>query len=308
MFLTFSNFAQEIRKVNTIDLIPIAERFGLDSALKVSGGFPIYIIDTTTALDLLRYVNTYVNYSKSEYFFTTMAHNWITPELKEKTFDLLNKEIIKGLKSKSTDHGNFPILDDKLLICIAKQKPDAVEDLLINYYEYWNKLADSIRLTYPRVIKRFFNSFSKGNPCVVSYEDCNMNCYNILWVLKSIQSNFYTQEKLDYNNSKLRKWQQNHDPLRFERKHYEIQERVLQLKNDYESISSLDFVNEPELDQLTRVMDSTKCWKFLLYNGKLGILDIGCSYGPLAGNGTTYKIELIDRNRIKIKIISGWIS
>ena len=41
---------------------------------------------------------------------------------------------------------------------------------------------------------------------------------------------------------------------------------------------------------------------------KLGFLDIGCSYAPLAGYGYKYKIELYEPNKIKLTMISAWRS
>lgn len=66
--------AQKIDKVSTKDLIPIANKFGIDSALYFSGGFPIYMIDTLTAINLLDYVSEYERYSRTESFFSKMAH------------------------------------------------------------------------------------------------------------------------------------------------------------------------------------------------------------------------------------------
>ena len=41
--------------INTADLIKISEKFGLDSALTATKGFPIYDLDSTTSKELIRH-------------------------------------------------------------------------------------------------------------------------------------------------------------------------------------------------------------------------------------------------------------
>lgn len=308
--LTFRLNAQEIRTINTSELIPIANKFGIDSALNLSGGFPIYIIDTLTAINLLDFVFNYERYSRTEYFFNNMAHNWRTPLIREKTLTLSQKEFAKIKSGNPNNYGNIRDLDDKLIISILIQKPDSIENLLIDCYTSCSRLADSLKAHYPSGISRFFNSFKNGmHPTVSAFEDCNMNCYKIMWTLGQLKSDYFDSEKLKYHNSQLRKRQQDRDIMRFKDSNREYDIQIVSLKNHYNSLSEIDFANEPELKNIISDFDTKdKCWKFMLINKILGFLDLGCQFAPLSGHGIKYKLELLENNKLKITKISEWIS
>jgi hypothetical protein len=175
--LTIKLNSQEIKTISTSELIPIANQFGIDSALYLSRGLPIYIM---TAINLLDFVTSYERYTQTENFFNNMAHNWIIPFLKEKTLNLSRNELEKIKQGKRNKYGNLIEFDDKLIISILKQKPDSIENLLINSYSYCSKPADSLKTEFPSVILRFFYSFKNGtHPIVEAYQDCNMNCYKL---------------------------------------------------------------------------------------------------------------------------------
>lgn len=302
--------AQEIKRVNTRDLVPIAKTYGIDSALIVSGGFPIYIIDTLTAIKLLDFVDDYERYSQTENFFNNMAHNWETQFLSKKTLELSNR-VTEKIKNGSIDkYGNLIVLDDKLIISIIKQKPDSIETLLIDCYGICSKIADSLKTKFPLGLYRFFYSFKNGtHPTVDAFEDCNMNCYKIMWTLRQLNSRYYVLKKLEYHNSQLRRWQQNPDILRFEDLYHEYDSKVLTLSNQYDSISVIDFENEPELRKITSEYGTIdKCWKHLLTYKNQGFFEMGCQFATLSGHGIIYKLELIDKNKLKITITQAWIS
>lgn len=308
--LTIRLNAQEIKTISTSELIPIANKFGIDSALNLSGGFPIYIIDTLTAINLLDFVSNYERYSRTEYFFNNMAHNWKTQFMREKTFNLSRNEFEKIKQGKPNKYGNLREIDDKLILSILKQKPDSIENLLINCYWYCSKFADSLKAKFPSGISRFFYSFKNGtHPIVEAYQDCNMNCYKIMWTLEQLKSEYFDSKKLKFHNSQLRHWQQNPDILRFEDSNQEYDIKIVSLRNQYNSISGIDFTNEPELKNIMSAFDTKdKCWKFMLINKKQGFLDLGCQFAPLSGHGIIYKLELFENNKLKITKITEWIS
>mgnify|MGYP001795994227 FL=1 len=130
-----------------------------------------------------------------------------------------------------------------------------------------------------------------------------------MWTLGQIKSNFFDSEKLNYHNSQLRKWQQNRDMMRFKETYNEYGIQIVNLKEQYSSISEIDFTNEPDLRNMLSDFDSKdKCWKFMLINAKQGFLDLGCQFAPLAGHGIMYKLELLENNKLKISKITEWIS
>jgi len=302
--------AQDIKIVSTRDLVPIAKTYGIDSALIVSGGFPIYIVDTLTAINLLEYVDNYERYSQTENFFNKMAHNWKTQFLSQKTFELTRRVTEKIKKGSIDKYGNLFVLDDKLIISIIKQKPDSIESLLIDCYWNCSKIADSLKSIFPSGLYRFFYSFKNGtHPTVRAYESCNMNCYKIMWTLRQLNSKYYDLNKLENHNSQLRLWQQNPDILRFEDSNHEYDYKVLTLLNQYDSLSVIDFENEPELKKiLSEYSTNDRCWKFLLTNKIQGFLDLGCQFAPLSGHGVILKLELIEKNKLKMTMTEAWIS
>jgi len=308
--LTIKLNSQEIKTISTSELIPIANQFGIDSALYLSRGLPIYIIDSLTAINLLDFVTSYERYTQTENFFNNMAHNWIIPFLKEKTLNLSRNELEKIKQGKRNKYGNLIEFDDKLIISILKQKPDSIENLLINSYSYCSKLADSLKTEFPSVISRFFYSFKNGtHPIVEAYQDCNMNCYKIMWTLEQLKSKYYDSNKLKYHNSQLKHWQQNPDIMRFEDSYREYDIQIVSLQNHYNSTSEIDFTQESELKNIVSNFDTKdKCWKYMLINKNRGFLDLGCQFAPLSGYGIIYKLELLENNKLKITKIREWIS
>ena len=307
-FVTFTK-GQELRIVKTDSLHYIAKEFGLDSVLIVSRNFPIYKIDSLTAINLLDFVYAYSFPSKSEYFFRQMAHSWKVKPIQEKTHKLAVAQIESMLKETATLERRLIGIDDGLLIAITIQKPDSIENYLIDVYKHYSDLVEQYKELFPSAFKRFFHFFKDGTHSTVSlYKDVHMTCYKIMWTLGELESSFYDEKKLSYHNSKLEQWQKNPKMLRYYTPYREYEEKEVLLNQDYQSIGEIDFLNEPELVEMLQGYRRTECWTFILYHNKLGFLDVGCSFTPLAGHGSTFKIELYESNKIRLTMISQWIS
>ncbi len=309
IFLTLSVKSQEIKRINTKDLISVSNEFGLDSALHLSGGFPIYRIDSATAITLLDKMTNYKRYTRSEYFFNEMAHNWSNDFVKDKTemFAISQIERISAIKSNEFD--SLIVFDDKLAISIVKQNLISLDSLLLNCYESNLLLSDTLKEMFPSGFVRFFKSFKYGTlPIVRAYEDCNKNCFKIMQTLGELKSNKFDSKKMQYHHDKLRPYQQNRDFYRFKEYYGEYDTVTVKLSADYNTISELDFNNETELYQIIKGFDDEKCWKFIIQNDKKGFLDLGCQFAPLSGFGVKYKLVLIDKNRLQIIKIGEWIS
>ena len=314
LLVTFAK-GQELRIVSTDSLYRIAKEFdlarefGLNSALSVSGNFPIYKIDSLTAIRLLSFVHRYPFPSKSEYFFRQMAHNWKIKPIQEKTRELAVAQIKRMLKETATPERSPIDIDDGLLIAITIQKPDSIESYLIDCYNHYFDLAEQYKDLFPPVLTRFFSFFKDGtHKTVTIYKGVHMTCYKIMWTLGELGSSFYDKKKLSYHNSKLEHWRKNPQMLRYYAPYREYEEEVILLNHDYQSIGDIDFQNEPELIKLLRGYNRDKCWIFILYHNTSGFLDVGCSFAPLAGHGSTFKIELCEPNKIRLTKISEWIS
>ena len=300
---------QELRIVKTDSLYHIAKEFGLDSALSLSKNLPIYKIDSLTAISLLDFVFEYSFSRKSEYFFRKMAHNWKIPPIQEKTYEFAIDRFQKILSDTANTQNRIRSIEDRLLIAILVQRPDSMEKYLIDCYNHCLKLAESYKKLFPPTHKRFFHFFKEGyHSTVLAYKGCHMNCYKIMWTLGQLGSSFFDTKKLSYHNNELENWQKNPNILKFQEHYKEYEAKEITLNQIYNSIDNIDFATEPELLKILQGYKTDKCWTFILCHEKLGFLDIGCRYAPLAGYGYTYKIELYEPDKIRFTIISAWIS
>lgn len=308
IFLNLSVNSQEIKRINTKDLISVSNKFGLDSALHLSGGFPIYRIDSITALDLLDKMITYTRYTPSEYFFNEMAHNWTNEKVKFKTQNLALLQL-NEIKSKKRDKYNkLIILDDKLIISIIKQEIQ-IEQQLISCYNFCDSLSDCQKKEFPNFFQRIPNAFTGETPLIIKdYKASQENCYKIMRLLGELKSDYFDPKKYKYHKSKLRPYERDRDIFRFEEHYREYDSALVNLNGNYNSINELDFSKEPKLQKIIKGFNEDKCWKFILQNDRRGFLDLGCLFAPLSGFGVQYKIELIDRNKLLIVIIDEWIS
>jgi len=309
IFLTLSANSQEIERINTKDLISVSNEFGLDSALHLSGGFPIYRVDSATAISLLDKMTEYKRYTRSEYFFNGMAHNWNNDFVKNKTEFFANSQLERISKTKSNEFDSLIVLDDKLAISIVKQNLISLDSVLLKSYKSNLLLSDTLKDMFPSGFVRFFKSFRHGTlPIVRAYEDCNKNCYKIMQILGELKSDKFDSKKMHYHHNQLRPYQQNRDFFRFQEYYGEYDTTTIKLSSDYNTISELDFQNETELNQIIKGFDEDKCWKFIIQNDEKGFLDLGCQFAPLSGYGIKYKLVLIDKNRLQIIKIAEWIS
>lgn len=300
---------QNLKIIKTDSLYNIAKEYGIDSALLVSQNLPIYKIDSLTAISLLDFVYGYSFPSKSEYFFRQMAHNWKAKPIQDKTYELAVGRIKNMLKETASSERWLLDIDDGLLIAITIQKPDSIESYLIDCYKHYSDLTEQYKELFPSAFTRFFHFFKDGTHKTVSmYKNAHKICYRIMWTLGELKSSFYDEKKLSYHNSKLEQWQKNPKMLRYYTPYREYEEKEISLNQNYQSIEDIDFQNEPEFVKIIQSYIREECWSFILYHNKLGFLDVGCTFAPLSGHGSTYKIELHNSNKIKLTVISEWIS
>lgn len=308
IFLTLSVKSQEIKRINTKDLISVSNEFGLDSALHLSGGFPIYRIDSITALDLLDKMTTYTRYTPSEYFFNEMAHTWTNEKVKNKTQSLALLQLNEIKSQKRNKYNRLIVLDDKLIISIIRQKV-RIEQQLISCYKFCDSLSKCQKKEFPNFFQRIPNAFTGETPLIIEdYNASQKNCYKIMRLLGELKSDYYNSQKYNYHKSKLRPYERDKDIFRFEEHYGEYDSITVNLNGNYNSINELDFNKEPELQKIIKGFDKDRCWEFILQNDSKGFLDLGCQFAPLSGFGVKYKLALIDKNRLQIIKIEEWIS
>jgi len=306
MFMFENTYCQTIEKIRTSDFDNYCLTNNIDSTIKYFGNQPIFLIDTAISLKLIDKINEYKPYSYSEGFLSKFAQNYKN--------DKISKVIVKLFDQYSAVYrreNRIARIPDELLLCILYQTPDSIDKKLNAEYIYWNRVADSLYMKFPSKFKRFWYSFKGTYPIVENYYECNLNCYKIQWTLQKLNSKYYESEKIEYHNRETQSWQRNYNVERFrETQDYKkgYKSEIFKLSKDYNSVDEIDFYNETSLNQIMVNNNSEKCWKTLIFNGKYGILNIGCIYAPLAGNGEIYMIQLIDKNKVEFKLIGAWIS
>lgn len=308
ILFTLNLKSQSVEEMETSALFPVAKNLGLDSALNKNRGFPLFVIDEEAALSLLSLMSEYKRYSKSESFFSKMAHNWENPVLRAKTGYFMDAEFKKILQAEPNKDGFLYQFDDKLLLSLLKQQPDSVEQNLIIAYESCLSKSDSLKQQFPPILKRFFSFFAVGtHPTVVAYKGCHMNCYKIMWALKQLNSSYFSQQKLNWHNSKLQQWLKNYNIERFKDNYTEPDYTEIKLNEEYDSLNEIDFKNEPELKKFLCSPKVHKCTTYMLYNGKDGFFNYTIDYKNMNdGFGSSYRFKLIDRDKLMVSLIEEW--
>ncbi|MDD4969593.1 MAG: hypothetical protein PHT07_09205 [Paludibacter sp.] len=310
-FLTTLANAQGIRKVFTRDFIPIAKEYGIDSVFYVSGGLPIYKIDSNVALDFSDFVPTVCHPNKYEDLFRSMDQNWLIEPIKKKTVE----NAIENLKMLMADSINTECkihsLDDELLFSLIKKNPDSIDLQIMNCYLHCIELANGYKKIFPSAVSRFIDSFNYGgaHPAVKGYYSVQLNCYELMWTLGKLQSKYFDETKLNDHYLRLWNWKQNRDRIRFDDPNLDYVPKVAILDKEYNSIAEMDFSSIHILKIMAAGFDNDKkCWKYLLVNNKIAYLVLGCQYGSFGGHGSTFKLEIIDKTKLKITEIAAWVS
>lgn len=309
IFLTLYANSQEIKRINSKDLISVSNEFGLDSVLNLLGDFPIYQIDSATAISLLDKLTEYEIGTRSAYFFNRMAHNWSNDFVKNKTEYFATSQLERISKTKSNELDSLIVLDNKLAISIVKQNLISLDSVLLMTYNSNLLLGDTLKEMFLSGFISFFKPFKHRNlPILRAYEDCNKNCYKIMQILGELKSDKFDSKKMRYHRKQLSPYEQNLDFFRFQEYYGEYDTTIIKLSTAYNTISELDFQNETKLQEIIKEFDKDNCLKIIIQNDKKGFLDLVYKFELYGGYGIQYKLVLIDKNILQITTMSEWIS
>jgi len=301
---------QDLRILNTKDLIPISNSFGLDSALNLTTNIPIYYIDPDVAKQLVGLTKNATPSSKIEYFLVDYAlHIRDNKKLPDLLYDYFNRQR-PLIKDYEPDYPySLPRISQDALFALIEYPTDKTDSLLIGYYKDWNEKS-----------KKYYSDYLKGKTETNSrkkeklmspFEDCNYNCYVILLALDSLGSDFFNRDTLEKHQSNLKSYWQDgfgiHKSGDFTDYNRSNPIKSIELSKAYNSIGEIEFDKEPDLKDMFKRYNKTYCWKFVIYKDKIGYLDLGCQSGPLAGFGVFYRLELTE-NILIIHEIQTWIS
>jgi hypothetical protein len=309
LVLSLNVLGQELRILNTQNLTLISEKFGIDSALRLTDGFPIYFIDIQTANELAK-KTLYSNPSfLIEHFLIDYAFYVEDERLPILLYDYFNKKRTEIIDYEPDYNGDLPRISEDALFTLIENPTTNTDSLLIWYYNDW---VEKSKVYLPNYVKGKSNPDKKEKYKLMSpYEDCNYNCYVILLALKSMNNKFYSPEKLEFHQKNLKYYWQ--DGFSFQKSsrttNYKSKtlDKSIILNNHYSNIGSIDFDNEPELKKILNRYNENYCWKFIIYNKNIGYMDLGCQSDPEAGMGELLRIEL-KGNVLKIFLLEIWVS
>ncbi len=309
LFLTLLSVATIGQKsISTKELESIADKYGVDSALKTVRPFTeIFKIDTSIALSIALKCSDLSNYSRQFTYFTSMGQ-----VIKNET---INSNAIKNLKTyiglfSDTVNKSYKyfVIPDQVFHVLAFQNDISIIPTLKAEFNFWEHNADSIRTIYPSKTKRFFQRFKGTPPSEQLFSDCKENCYKLAWTLYKLNDGGFPLSRANAIRQQLVPYLRDYDMERFKFKSYEGKSDTLQLNKSYSSIDEIDFDNELEFVKLKENLEGDKCWKQIITNGKSGLYEIGCQWARLAGRGKTIRLELIGSNKLQVTVISAWIS
>ena len=306
LILNFSSGFGQVIKIPTNQIRQTLIDSGLDSAMNYFRNWnhiPIYRIDMQLCIDIIEKIDLESNYIG---FMLDVANNVQTKRLSEKSYSLFKNHCMElRAIADNSEYAEIKTLDGSYLSVLLKQKNDSLESLLLDNYQYWKNAISEVQKI--SVLTRFVKSL-RGD---YLFEDCHYNCLITLLGLKKLNSKFYSDSLEYFHRENVRKFQKDNFLGQgiYLYAYREYDEVIIELNRGYKNLGEIDFETETELrDYIERFPDKEYCWKKLIYNDRNGILDLGCQIAPLAGNGKSYRIELIEKNKLKIITIQDWIS
>ena len=294
--------------VSTKELENIADKFGVDSALKmVRPVSEIYLIDSSVALSIAQKCSDLKNYSRQFSYFTDIGQVMKNQSINAKSLDNL-----KNYKALFHDTGikqdKAFVIPDQIFHVLAFQNDNSIIPTLKTEFNFWERKADSIRNMYPSKTKRFFQRFKGAPPSEQLFSDCKENSYKLAWTLNKLGDSDFSLERANAIRQQLVPYLRDYNMERFKLRPYQFKSDTLQLTKSYTSIAEIDFDNEIEFVKLNENLEGGKCWNQIITNSKTGLYEIGCQWAPLAGRGKTIRLELIGDNKLQVTVISTWMS
>ena len=299
---------QETKIIQTTELYSIAKENGLDSVLVLINELPVYLIDKESSYKLFDFLGDIENSYKLEQFISSYSYCYRNKETRNVLIEYLS--LLKGEVPNylPTRFGTLPFLQDEFYNTLIKNSSPRIEKSLIEYYQLWYRKSLKYKEDYLKSkIKAGQDSILLSKP----YESCNENCYSILLTLRKMNSSFCSKELFKYHEQDLL-FQigysldlYNLTPKLRNRK----PEKIIELSKSYDSIGEINTNIELQYEEF--ISKKSSCRKTLLFNGKVGFIDIVCSYRFGAsfwgGEGKSYRLVL-KKNKLYIYDSGSWVS
>ena len=310
LILTVNTFGQNLRILNTKELIGISEMYGLDSALILTKGIDVFHIDQSTTEQLIKQIKNNEPSDRIERFLVDYALCVTNTNLSEVLYEYFNRKANEIKDYVSGGYSGAPCISQNSLFALIENPSKQTDSLFLNYYNLWDEKTTYYKHDYEIGMEE--RDARKKEILMYPYENSNYNCYILQRFLKEMKSPFYNQEKLEYHQKRMAYYLRdgfaigkNVDCSKYALKNNIF--KTIKLTKSYNSIGEIDFEEEVELRELLNRYNESHCWKFIMYNDKEGYLDLGCQSGPLAGHGVFYRLEL-RKDKLIIHELYMWVS
>jgi len=323
LIINHSALSQNLIKFHTKELVEISGKFGFDSVFSIIGNWSIYELDPLSASEIAQNTQNKASKHIDNYLINYALRNnqdsLINPII-QNVFEKKLKEIKEYMPNYNWE---LPMININLIHVLLNFPTDKSEELLIRYYNEWDKKSQEYKPDYlkGKMTNNIIHEYK--HKLIKPYESCNYNCYLILLGLQKLNSSFSDNNKLDFHRSYLCEGRQSivslGSPLNLKNFKPTEKDKIIILSRKYKTIGDIDFNAEPELKNEfqkfsksylgtgdAKVIDKC-CLKKLIYCENSGYLQFSCSFGPMSGKGILYRIELID-NTLVFYHINSFIS
>ena len=303
-----NSYSQDIKVINTKDLVSISRRVGLDSVLSLVRNIPISSFDSVVYCDLVKEVASSKPSDRVSEFFTQYIMTHYDETFKDDVFEYFSKEkeLVKTYKSRR--RGGLPIISDNYLLAMVRYSNLKTEGLLCDYYKEWKNKS-----------KEFAKDYERGKEALLgrkdclqqSFKDCHTSCYKTLKALDLLKSTFPDSIKYKSHIKYVSRYCKKDLSIRVRsfdsgvRRPYPID--TIKLSRPFKSFGDFDVNKIAEFKEMTKWYNDECSWRILVYKEKIAYFDVGSQSGPECGGGFFYWLELLG-DTIVVHEIYQWVS
>lgn len=304
MTLLFFNinkgFAQGLRLISTKELIKISRKEGLENTLKIIGNVPLFNLDPKAAHILAKQVlRTKVSFGTTEFLIHYSYY------AKDSAINkILYTHFIKhGVAESYHNNPKTQLLYGGIFSAMSNHPTKKTESYYWQLFDYWSNQS----MLYKNQLDLVIDSTKKAD-LLTKYIESNANCHTIYYEgLYFLNSSRFRQTILDSLCDLLpkeRRYSVYKSSHNFDEPDGEI--KLVELEQEYTNLADPHLYEESSLNRYFCTGKNIEygCKQIIIYNNKTG-------YFFSTNNrirGSEYKIELIDKKKVKISLLRSWIS
>lgn len=267
------------------EVVDFAEEFGIDSALKKVSLLPIIKLDKIAAKKLVLIALDSPMNQHAEWYIVHYISITDTSGL--------NTEIIEKYISKKTKHCNnwdyrkIPDIDEYALKLLTLMNIPHKENLITDYYKASKKLADSLYTDFKTTGKK-----EAYYALIPTYESYHHNCYLALLALKEIDSDFYSEKKLEMHSKHIPLYLAK--PKLNEKAHSAKQYRIMRIDSTkLEGRALSDFSYAIRSNKIISGFKQRIINDIIIFNENDAYVFISCTYGIVAASPIRLHIKKV---------------